>query len=428
MPAAADAARARRHDRLRHRRPEGRDGSLPASTAAIRARRSRRSRRRHRENSDAARCRMITADAERLLLGPGPSPVSPRVMRAMAAPVLSHLDPEMMAILDDVRARLAAMFQRRRWRVLRSPSPAPAPSGMEAAVANLTRPGTRAVAVVTGYFGDRLAQMLAALRRDGHARRRRVGTRARSGAARARARRRRRPGDDGARRNVDGRAQPGRELCRDRRGARRDDDRRRGHLARRASGRRRARGAPTSSTAARRRGSARRRAWRRSRSRRARATSAEGGSTSAVVLFRSELLEDYWVNRKYHHTISRAARLRAAAKRSSPIEEEGLEARWDAPPRESSRARRRRSQAIGLELLPPPAERLWSLNAVDGARRRRRGARAQGAARRARHRDRRRPRSAGRQDLARRADGLADRRAENVARLADALETAASRR
>ena len=41
--------------------------------------------------------------AERILLGPGPSPVSPRVMRAMVAPVLSHLDPDMLAMLDDVR-------------------------------------------------------------------------------------------------------------------------------------------------------------------------------------------------------------------------------------------------------------------------------------------------------------------------------------
>lgn len=43
---------------------------------------------------------------ERLLLGPGPSPVSPRVMQAMAAPVVSHLDPAMMAMLDDLRQRL----------------------------------------------------------------------------------------------------------------------------------------------------------------------------------------------------------------------------------------------------------------------------------------------------------------------------------
>ena len=49
------------------------------------------------------------ATVGKLLLGPGPSPVADRVMRAMPAPVLSHLDPEILAILDDmgrVRKRL----------------------------------------------------------------------------------------------------------------------------------------------------------------------------------------------------------------------------------------------------------------------------------------------------------------------------------
>ena len=104
-------------------------------------------------------------------------------MRAMQAPVLSHLDPEMMAILDDIRARLGRVFQAGEGAFSFAVS-GTGTSGMEAAVANLTRPGTRAVAVVTGYFGDRLAQMLAALRRRGHARGRRVGPRLRSGAAR----------------------------------------------------------------------------------------------------------------------------------------------------------------------------------------------------------------------------------------------------
>src|SRR5580765_886658 len=97
---------------------------------------------------------------DRLLLGPGPSPVSPRVTAALGAPARSHLDPEMVALLDDVRASLA--------RVIRAPEGALAlavsgtgTSAMEAAVANVVEPGRRALAVVTGYFGDRLAQMLA---------------------------------------------------------------------------------------------------------------------------------------------------------------------------------------------------------------------------------------------------------------------------
>src|SRR5258705_11919282 len=101
----------------------------------------------------------MTLLTDRLLLGPGPSPVAPRVMRAMAAPVLSHLDPAMMAILDDIRSRLSAAFKAADGSLSLAIS-GTGTSGMEAAVANLTRPGTRAVAVVSGYFGDRLAQML----------------------------------------------------------------------------------------------------------------------------------------------------------------------------------------------------------------------------------------------------------------------------
>ena len=47
---------------------------------------------------------------ERILLGPGPSTIEPRVMRAMAAPILSHLDPDFVPLLDDVRSRLGRVF------------------------------------------------------------------------------------------------------------------------------------------------------------------------------------------------------------------------------------------------------------------------------------------------------------------------------
>jgi aspartate aminotransferase-like enzyme len=48
---------------------------------------------------------------DRLLLGPGPSPVSQRVMAALSAPPRSHLDPDVMALLDDIRARLGRVFR-----------------------------------------------------------------------------------------------------------------------------------------------------------------------------------------------------------------------------------------------------------------------------------------------------------------------------
>ncbi len=95
---------------------------------------------------------------ERVLLGPGPSVMSPRVMRAMASPVLSHLDPEFVLLMDDLRLRLG--------RVFRAPDGAfqcavsgTGTAGMETVVANLVQPGTRVLAVVSGYFGDRLAGM-----------------------------------------------------------------------------------------------------------------------------------------------------------------------------------------------------------------------------------------------------------------------------
>jgi alanine-glyoxylate transaminase/serine-glyoxylate transaminase/serine-pyruvate transaminase len=111
-------------------------------------------------------------DATRILLGPGPSMTSPRVMRAMAAPTVSHLDPIMLGLLDDIRGRLGRLFQAPDGSFAFAVS-GTRPSGMETVVA-LVPERTRVLVVVTGYFGDRLAQMC---ERYGHrvAARRRVG-------------------------------------------------------------------------------------------------------------------------------------------------------------------------------------------------------------------------------------------------------------
>jgi alanine-glyoxylate transaminase/serine-glyoxylate transaminase/serine-pyruvate transaminase len=95
---------------------------------------------------------------ERILLGPGPSPVAPRVMRAMATPVLSHLDPEFVLLLDDVRARLGRLFRAPEGSLTIATS-GTGTSAMEAAIANLVKEGTRVLVVVTGYFGERLVNM-----------------------------------------------------------------------------------------------------------------------------------------------------------------------------------------------------------------------------------------------------------------------------
>ncbi len=94
----------------------------------------------------------------RLLLGPGPSPVLPRVLEAMTAPQRSHLDPDLVALLDDVRRRLHALFNVGDDGIAIAVS-GTGTSGLEAAVANMVSPGDRVLSIVTGYFGDRLAQV-----------------------------------------------------------------------------------------------------------------------------------------------------------------------------------------------------------------------------------------------------------------------------
>jgi alanine-glyoxylate transaminase / serine-glyoxylate transaminase / serine-pyruvate transaminase len=74
------------------------------------------------------------------------------------------------------------------------------------------------------------------------------------------------------------------------------------------------------------------------------------------------LLEDYWVRRKYHHTIS-APLVYAVREALAVIEEEGLDNRW-ARHRRNHLALAAGLEALGLSLLPPPSERLWTLNAV----------------------------------------------------------------
>lgn len=95
---------------------------------------------------------------ERLLLGPGPSLIAPRVMRAMSAPMLSHLDPQFLELMDDTRARLTRVFRAPEGSFAFAAS-GTGTSAMEVSVANMVAPGTRVLCVVTGYFGDRLAQM-----------------------------------------------------------------------------------------------------------------------------------------------------------------------------------------------------------------------------------------------------------------------------
>jgi alanine-glyoxylate transaminase/serine-glyoxylate transaminase/serine-pyruvate transaminase len=74
------------------------------------------------------------------------------------------------------------------------------------------------------------------------------------------------------------------------------------------------------------------------------------------------LLEDYWLRRKYHHTMS-SALIYALYESLAIVEEEGLDARWARHER-NHRTLVAALSELGLSLLPPEADRLWTLNAV----------------------------------------------------------------
>ena len=296
--------------------------------------------------------------AERILLGPGPSMIAPRVMRALAAPVLGHLDPDLLAMMDDTRDRLAQLFRAPAGSLVLAVS-GTGTSGLETAAANLVGDGTRVLAIVTGYFGDRLAQVCqrcggrvtrlevewgravdpgavrAALAREGADVVAVVHAETSTGvlnpiepvAAAAR--------EHGALTLVDAVTSLG------------------GHPLDLAawcvdacySCTQKCIGAPPGLAP----------------------VAFSPGALARRVKARSfyldlQLLADYWLRRKYHHTIS-ASLVYALHEALRAIEEEGLEARWE-------RHRRHHLvlaaglRAMGLDLLPPEGERLWTLNAV----------------------------------------------------------------
>ena len=95
--------------------------------------------------------------AHRLLLGPGPSNPHPRVLAALAAPLLGHLDPAFLAVLDETQARLRGLFGTQN--PLTLPLSATGSGGMEACLANLLEPGDAAVIGVAGVFGERMCEV-----------------------------------------------------------------------------------------------------------------------------------------------------------------------------------------------------------------------------------------------------------------------------
>jgi alanine-glyoxylate transaminase/serine-glyoxylate transaminase/serine-pyruvate transaminase len=300
----------------------------------------------------------LLPDNDRILLGPGPSLTAPRVMRAMASPTVSHLDPIMMALLDDIRGRLARVYRAAEGSFAFAVS-GTGTSGMETVVANLVKEGTRATVIVTGYFGDRLAQMCE------------------------------RYGATVTRLDVEwGRA------C--------DLDALRTHLkatpadvvamvhaetstgvvnsVRELAAIAREHGALTIVDAVTSLGGMPLDVgvWGIDAAYSCTQKCLGGPSGLAPVVFgpralaqrvkcRSfyfdlSLLEDYWLRRKYHHTMS-STLVYALYEALSIVEEEGLDARWARHER-NHRSLLDSLAGLGLSVLPREGERLWTLNAV----------------------------------------------------------------
>lgn len=94
----------------------------------------------------------------RVLLGPGPSPVEDRVLGAMAAPVLGHLDPLFLRCMDDIQELLRYVFETDNRVTV--PISATGSAGMEAALVNIIEPGDEVVVCIHGVFGERMLDIV----------------------------------------------------------------------------------------------------------------------------------------------------------------------------------------------------------------------------------------------------------------------------
>lgn len=93
----------------------------------------------------------------RILLGPGPSMVHPRTLQAMSAPMIGHLDPYFLSIMDKTQTMLRYTFQTKNQVTI--PISGTGSAAMEASIANFVEPGTTVLICINGYFGSRLLDM-----------------------------------------------------------------------------------------------------------------------------------------------------------------------------------------------------------------------------------------------------------------------------
>ena len=92
----------------------------------------------------------------RTLMGPGPSDVSPRVLQALSRPIIGHLDPEFIRMMDEIKGLLQYAFQTENELTL--PVSAPGSAGMETMFVNLLQPGDKVIVCQNGVFGGRMKE------------------------------------------------------------------------------------------------------------------------------------------------------------------------------------------------------------------------------------------------------------------------------
>ena len=298
---------------------------------------------------------------KRLLLGPGPSEVDPEVLRALTMPPLGHLDPALLDMMSDLQEQLRGAFLTGNKVTLAISGTGT--SGMEAALVNMIEQGDRVLVGVTGYFGERLAEI--ARRCGGEVSRVEVvwGDMLDPGAVRD-AIRETRPKvvcmvhaetSTGVYQDLAGVADAAHEA-----GALlvvdavtslggqplRVDD---WGIDVCYSGSQKCLGAPSGLAPI----TFSDRALERIRERK---TPVKSFYLDAL------LLEKYWDDRQYHHTIS-APLIYALHEALGLLHAEGLEARWDRH-RHNHEALRAGIEALGLKYLPEEKHGLWPLNAV----------------------------------------------------------------
>src|SRR6185436_9126458 len=93
----------------------------------------------------------------RLLMGPGPSDVAPSVLKALSQPLVGHLDPVFVKMMEEIKSMLRAVFQTKN--EMAFPVSGTGSAGMEFCCVNLIEPGDEVVIGVNGVFGGRMADV-----------------------------------------------------------------------------------------------------------------------------------------------------------------------------------------------------------------------------------------------------------------------------